>query len=54
VCCQLEQIELLKINSVLERSPNEPLTQSDVTPVSGESSDVIRHLLAKPIKFRWA
>jgi len=41
-----------KINNVLERSPDEPLTESDVTPVDGESSDVITHLLAKPIKFK--
>ena len=44
---------MFTINNVLETSPDEPLTESDVTPVSGESSDVIKHLLAKPFKFTY-
>jgi len=48
---QLERVQVFKIDSVLERPPSDPLTESDVTPLSGESSDVIKHLLAKPIKF---
>lgn len=54
VIAKLERIQVFKINNVLERSPNEPLTESDVTPISGEFSDVIKHLLAKPIKFTWS
>jgi len=50
---QLEQIEMFKINNILERPPNEPLTDTDVTPISRETYDVIKHLLAQPVKFTY-
>lgn len=44
---------MLKIHGILEGSPSEQLTESDVTEDSEEYSEVIRHLLAKPFKFTY-
>jgi len=49
---QLERIHVFKIHNVLEGSPDEPLTEPDITPVSEEHSNVIKYMLSKPVKFK--
>jgi len=53
VVMKLDKIKLFQINNHISTSPSEPLSENEITLLTGEQSSVLIEHLIKPIKFRY-